>query len=866
MRLIALLLLKICRLTSCAPRLTIAFFIVLAGAGFAVMPLIQLSTNLMAGVGQISPVIALTQENNTIFGEQDSLIVVLEFAEPPGPDRLAFVKGLGESISEAPGVRRVRYQFLDPDDPEQITTLFKHFLLGMNEAERSEIRRMITPQGIEDAVKRLRNRLFLSSDPYVQTRLLADPLDLGKFVSDAMGKRVGAVSFGDMYLLIASPDSTVYLIQVTPDFPSTEIVKGKELVDELRKLIPRRIEELKDSLPRLREKAHDLQWHLTGKTAFHYESDLIFDQEALWILLFSFTMVSVLLIAVYRSLWAGVLLMIPICAGVGPNYGVIYLAYDEVNPVVMGAAGVLFGLGTDFGVHLWGRLRDEIDRGLDAKSAVEAVYTQAGPPVLLGGTTNVLAFLCMCLSNQPAMAQFGWVGASGLVLTLISTLFLFPALVTLIANRKRDYFPRMRVTFRSFSGLFKRAPVTIVGVSAAVIVVCLVFALRLSYEKDLFKVFLARQMESMETSSRISGKFQANFSQPTLLSFDVDSVEQGLSIQRELDHRLEEFMERRGIVNSFDSISYLMSPQSVQQENVSFLAEIEKSWPDLEKSFSAQIARYHLSEQAAARLKQTLQELEKVVDDLVVKASPEAEGSLGEVERSWYKAHVNGRYRFLTLIRYSSAVNDTEELHKADQELAKAVSDLPAPVSISGPRQAMEALLSGLVSELFRLGLYVLAAVVIFFLALFRHPLGVALSLIPMAGAFCITLGVMGAVGMGIPFSIVGVAPLIFGLGMDNGIHVVMGSSPEEGGSVDKAMARVTRPVIFTSLANVMGFVAMITSRHYSLEFLGWTMVIGMAAAVGLSLTTLPALLVLVERRRNRHALEQEGALGTGCS
>ncbi|MBM3299900.1 MAG: MMPL family transporter [Deltaproteobacteria bacterium] len=121
-----------------------------------------------------------------------------------------------------------------------------------------------------------------------------------------------------------------------------------------------------------------------------------------------------------------------------------------------------------------------------------------------------------------------------------------------------------------------------------------------------------------------------------------------------------------------------------------------------------------------------------------------------------------------------------------------------------------------------------------------------------MTGAFCITLGVMGAAGMGIPFSIVAVVPMIFGLGMDNGVHVVMGSSHEEGGSVEQAMSRVTRPIIFTSLANVMGFVAMITSQHYSLEFLGWTMVVGMAAVVLLTLTTLPAILLLIEQRQNR--------------
>ena len=85
---------------------------------------------------------------------------------------------------------------------------------------------------------------------------------------------------------------------------------------------------------------------------------------------------------------------------------------------------------------------------------------------------------------------------------------------------------------------------------------------------------------------------------------------------------------------------------------------------------------------------------------------------------------------------------------------------------------------------------------------------------------------------------------------MDNGVHVVMGAMHEGNGSVIEAMQRVTRPIIFTSLTNVMGFVAMLTSKHYSMEFLGWAVVIGMVSAVAFTLTTLPALLLLLERRR----------------
>lgn len=830
------------------PRSVVAAFLVVAAAGFAVTPYITISTNLMAGVGTKNPIIKLTKENNEVFGEQDSLIVVLEFPEPPGEDRLPLIRDLGEAIAEVPGVRRVRYRFLDPENLEEVTRLFKHFLLGMNPREQEQIRSVLSPSGLDGAFRRARNRLFLTENPYVQTRILEDPLEMGQFVAGSMQERVGSVSFGDLYLLMASPDSTVFLIQVTPSFPSTDLVQGRVLVDRLRKMVPETVASLMQKLPGLKDKTKDVTLSVTGKTAFHHESEVVFDKESSTILLCSVGLVSILLLVVYRSALSALVLMTPLAAGIGPNYGVIYLSYDEVNPVVVGGVGVLIGLGTEYGVHLWSRFRDETDRGASLGAAMTTVYSHTGPAVTLGAFTTILAFCCLCLSDQPAMTQFGFVGASGLLLTYLSTVFLFPALACLLAGRKRDRIPRIRVSFKSFSALYKYRPAMVVGLTAGVVLVSVFFASRVSYEKNLFKVFLASDMESMTVSERISQKFGANFARPTLLSFDVDDFQEGLIIQRQLDAILERIMRKDRQIASVDSVSYLTSPARVQESNVEVLSELLKSWPVLETAFEDKVKHYDLSDSAKEIMRRSFRWVRKIMKELADSDYKEHDPQV-DLERSWYTTSIHGKHRFLTQIRYSHSITDMDELKQADVSLLQSVKDLPARISISGTRQAMEQILAGLVSELFRLGLYAYFVVALLFLVVFRHPLGVALCLIPMTGAFVMTLGVMGLLHMGLPFSIVGVAPLIFGLGIDNGIHVVMGSL-QENGSVAETMARVTRPAILTTLTVSMGFVAVITSRHYSLEFLGWAMVLGMGFTILITLTTLPAMLFLLEKRR----------------
>jgi uncharacterized protein len=850
MRLLVYVLLRICRIATESPRLVIAIFLAASLAGFSTLPLLKISTDLIAGVGETNPVITLVKENTEIFGEADSLIIVLEFPAPPGEARLPFIKGLGEAIGQIPGVRRVRYQFVDPENEEQTVLLLKQFLLGMNETERQQIQTILSIQGSKDALRRNSNRLFLIENPYVQKLILEDPLELGQFVAESMKKRIGEVSLGDTYMLIASPDSTLYLMQVTPDFPSHDIVRGEKLFNRLNQVIPEKISSLSKAIPGIRSQVKGLEWYISGKMAFQQESGAIFDRESLSIVLCSFGLVLALLLSVYRSFWSAVLLLVSLAAGIGPNYALMYLSYDEINPVVMGATGILLGLGTEYGEHLWGRFREEIDKGASHQSAIFTAYEQTGPPVMLGALTGILAFLCLCFSNQPALAQFGYLGASGLALTLTSTLFLVPALVTVTSTRKKDHFPRIRVSFKTLSTLFQQNPGAIVTVSVLVVLASLYFASHISYEKDLFKVFLARNMKSMEVSEKISRKFHSNFSKPTQLCFDVEDLQSGLSIQRQLDRVLEGLVQKYGDIASFDSVSYLLSPDSVARENIGTLSEIYASWPELEKAFKAELASSNLSATASETMEKSFNSLGDILKSAERTPLGKIQSGFAELERSWYVARINGKYRFLTQIRYSDKITNPEDLKQADRRILDAVKGLPVSVKMSGARQAMEAILSNLVSELFRLGIYALVSVVLIFFAVFPHPRGVALCLIPMLGALCITFGVLGAAGMGLPFSIVCVAPLIFGFGIHNSAHVVMGSLFEEGGSIARATTRVTPRAMVVSMTIIVGFVSMLASRHYSLEFLGWAMVIGMVASVPLTLTTLPSILLLLERRK----------------
>lgn len=848
MKLLSWLLNIIYKISTRCPRGVVLIWLIISVVGFSLLPSLRISTDLISGVGKNNEVIKLTSENQKLFGEQDALILALEFPEPPGEARRPFIQGLADMLSDLPEIDRVIYRFLDPENPDTMKSLYRNFLLGMTHKDRVKISHKLTPSGLKGAVRRNQNRLFLAENPYLQNRIMDDPMEFSMIISESMKEKVGQVSLGDPYLFLASPDGATFLIHMTPSFPSSDVALSRGAVKKLSSVIPKRINELMEVIPGAKSKFDGLKWHLTGKVVFHSETDVLFDQEALMILIVSFVLVAGFLIFAYRSLIAMGVLMGPIICAIGSNYLVMYFTCPEINPVVVGTLGILFGLGADFGVHLWGRIREERVKGLEwSKSLSDAMQT-SGPPVCIGAMTSVIAFSCLGYSDQPAMGQFGYVCATGVLLTLLSTLFLVPALCQISANKRPSFIPDMKVRFTILTWLFTRRPKLVVTISVITIVLGLVFSTQIKYEEDLFKVFMAKDIKSVEVAQMITRKFKSNFSQPTLLTFEAEDYDTGLAFQRRLDKILAKLRDESGLIGTTESISYLDTPEELKKQNVTFIKKLSEHFQDLRELFKTLLAQSDLSITASNNMLRSFDDIAHIFATISESKGNESPSENNKFKRDWYLAKVDGRYRFLTKLRYSSKVTSPSELKAADSVVANAVSQLPVKVSISGPRQSMEAILSTLVSELLRLGLYAACAVTVFLLLVFQRPYVVVLSLAPMLGAFFITLGIMGFLEIGIPFSIIGVAPLIFGLGIDNGIHVINRTFNEEKEPVIDVMQHMTRLLVVTSLTSVLGFLGMIMSRHYSLEFLGLSMVIGMTAALALTLLTLPAAILLFQK------------------
>jgi predicted RND superfamily exporter protein len=143
--------------------------------------------------------------------------------------------------------------------------------------------------------------------------------------------------------------------------------------------------------------------------------------------------------------------------------------------------------------------------------------------------------------------------------------------------------------------------------------------------------------------------------------------------------------------------------------------------------------------------------------------------------------------------------------------------------------------------------LYALAAIVVMVFLHFRSFTCVILSLLPVAIGSIWTGGFMGL--LGIPFNPANVMtlPLVIGIGVTNGIHILNRVAEERNPGI---LAKSTgKAVLVSALTALTGFGSLTLAKHQGIQSLGLVMSMGIAACMIAGLTFLPAVINLLARR-----------------
>lgn len=129
-----------------------------------------------------------------------------------------------------------------------------------------------------------------------------------------------------------------------------------------------------------------------------------------------------------------------------------------------------------------------------------------------------------------------------------------------------------------------------------------------------------------------------------------------------------------------------------------------------------------------------------------------------------------------------------------------------------------------------------------------RSVLFTVLALLPPLAGGVLMYGVLAILAVDLNPANLIVLPLILGIGVDDGVHVVHDFRSQSHRY--ELSASTMDAIVLTSLTSMIGFGSMMVAAHRGLYSLGLVLVIGVGSCLFISLVLLPALLTLFDPRR----------------
>jgi RND superfamily putative drug exporter len=190
-----------------------------------------------------------------------------------------------------------------------------------------------------------------------------------------------------------------------------------------------------------------LQAHLAGDIAIQVDQQKASGNTGSQLQALSILFIVVLLVLIFRSLSLALTTLIPPVLAVtlsGPLVGLAGEHGLKVSPIAQFLLIVLvLGAGTDYGLFLVFRVREELRNGLPASQAIVKSLTRVGESITFSAATVIAALLTLLAASFTFYSQLGIPLAIAIGVMLAAGLTLLPALLsirlTLIALKRRGF-------------------------------------------------------------------------------------------------------------------------------------------------------------------------------------------------------------------------------------------------------------------------------------------------------------------------------------------------------------------------------------------------------------------------------------------
>lgn len=698
-------------------------------------------------------------------------------------------------------------------------------------------------------------------DPYRCRISLADNVFLPGSEAEMLFK-------SDGYLF--SRDFKMLFLLIQPTSSDDEITYLKPFISDIRKACNGVLEKNPELKGKLKVAFTGMPAHVLTETETVYK-----DVGGAGIV--SILLVTIILLAGFRSLKKMIVGVIPILSGLIITLGLISITVGRLNLISSSMLAVLFGIGIDFGIYLIQRTEEELGNGLDIKDAVHMSVVLTSKSIVTAGLTTSLAFFAIGFSRFIGYKELGITAGMGILVMLCTTFLIMPALLFIIKVEPRKY--NIAGTIENEASPKRHRMMQFIVLTAGIVTALCIFSIsKIKMDYNVLKM-LPRDTES--TSYQLKMEEASDFKMSSVMV--TDKSLEGLK-------RITDKMKSLPTVSRIDSLASLIPDR--QAEKIKVIAR----YREYLNNFSIP---YIYKETSAAGYSEELKKLLPVFEDAQEKAFSGGRADLVEkleklianinylidrldgngkdsalsrttgferqlfveiskgtglvsawlnpaliTEKSFSEKFIN-RFKspqgtFVAYVNPRGSIWDVDFLDKFVGEL-KNISD-----NITGFPVTHRVFVRQAASAITEAMLYSFLMVIVLLFIDFRSVKIVALSLVPLCIGLAWLQGLLYA--LGITYNVANIAglPLLLGLGVVYGVRIIHRWLEKPDSTAFIAAKTTGKGVFFAATATMIGLFSIVFARHNGVSSFGKILLFGLAMCLITALCVLPAILDLL--------------------
>ncbi|GMQ76082.1 MAG: MMPL family transporter [Gammaproteobacteria bacterium] len=623
----------------------------------------------------------------------------------------------------------------------------------------------------------------------------------------------------------------------------------------------------------------DVRVRVTGTFPLADEESKNLRVQATWAGLASLALVTVILLVGLGSLRLVVCSVITLLVGLVWTAGFAAAAIGYLNLVSVAFAVLFIGLSIDFAIHLSVQFSGQLGKGASTGVALRGAASSVGGSCTICAITTAVAFFAFVPTDFVGVGELGLIAGTGMFIGLLTNFTLLPALIFKFAHRSRirsiGAVPGWLASLFALPVRFARS---VLVVTAVIAVAALWLLPDIRFDTNPIRV-RDPSTDSVQLFNEILEDGDAFPWNLNVVADDLDSARETASRLEKLPEiklalTLSDFVpdDQQAKLDILDQAALMLLPSLDNEPGITDTtgAQVRSRIDKLETTLSALIAggRDTALVDSARDLLESLGRLrEKLASGVEDSASLEAlRGVLFD--------SLPERLRLLR----GALQTDSVELAGIPEQLkrrmtgkdgrvrievlpVKDLSDQPAleeyvvAVQSVDPDAYGEGLLivdSGrVVIGALRQALMTAGIIIILILAiLWRNFLDAFLVAAPLVLATVLTVASAIALGITFNFANVIIIPLLLGMGIDSGIHMV--HRVREGALPGGNLLRTgtARAVFLSALTTMASFGTLGFSSHLGIASLGQLLTLGIALVLLSNLLVLPALVRITHRER----------------